>query len=600
MTGTDTHDSTVPVEDTGKILLVDDDPSILKSYSRNLRRRFCLDTASDGASALQLAETKGPYAVAVVDMYMQGMSGMELLMRLNELAPETVRIMITGAADHKIAVDAVNKGEVFRFLEKPCSAKTLATVLGEAVERYREGVAQKVLLARHFNDIQDLSEKLAYHTKHDFITGLLNRHAFEERLQPHIEPAQRGERKHALCYLDLAQFHIINEVCGHVVGDELLRRIGQLLTSHAHDNDLVARLAGDEFGIFLADLPLESARRHVEKIHTDLKGLGFEWDGRPFDTGASIGIVPVDTRCVTVTKLLSTAETACNVAKEAGRNSIHVGGPDDSKLTSRRNEVQWVARINKALQEERFRLFFQTIAPITERESQGEHYELLIRMEDDDGTILPPKDFLQAAEHYRLSPKIDRWVIGHAVEWLTQHPDRLQKLSLCSINLSGHSLSNQIVLDFIQETFRSGVVPPEKICFEVTETAAIANLGGAIEFIQELRAMGFKFALDDFGSGLSSFAYLRNLPVDLLKIDGMFVRQMDNNSVDMAMVRSINDIGHEMGKKTIAEFVENQAIMARLREIGVDYAQGYFIAPPRPLNGSAPGVETSPSKGAGS
>jgi EAL domain-containing protein (putative c-di-GMP-specific phosphodiesterase class I) len=293
--------------------------------------------------------------------------------------------------------------------------------------------------------------------------------------------------------------------------------------------------------------------------------------------------VPVTRESDSVAALFSAAETACNVAKDEGRNRIHMGDAQDAQLTQRLTEIQWISRINKALGENRFHLYYQTIEPINPVENEGEHYEILLRMEGDDGQIIPPGEFLPAAEHYHLSPQIDRWVIRNTIGWLDEHPDQLQALSLCSINLSGLSIGDEEMLGFIQETLENSAVPPSKICFEVTETAAIARLDAAVNFMQTLKATGIRFSLDDFGTGLSSFAYLRTLPVDFLKIDGMFVRHIDRNIIDWTLVKSINDMGQIMGKQTIAEFVENEDIYNQLHEIGANYAQGYLLSRPSPL-----------------
>jgi len=282
--------------------------------------------------------------------------------------------------------------------------------------------------------------------------------------------------------------------------------------------------------------------------------------------------------------VLCAAETACDVARDRGRNQLHVACAQDQELTKRLNEAQWVTRINHALQENLFCLYYQPIVHTAPNKSNSDHYEILIRMKDEEGRIIPPIEFLPAAERYHLSPQIDCWVIRATVDWLSRHPQSLQRLSLCSINLSGLSLGNQEVYNFILDTVKSSPVPPKKICFEVTETAAIAQFDVAVQFMKSLKQEGFYFSLDDFGSGLSSFGYLKNMPVDFIKIDGMFVKNIDTDHVNRTMVKSINEIAHVMGKKTIAEFVENNEILRHLRGLDVDYAQGYLISKPRPLD----------------
>jgi EAL domain-containing protein (putative c-di-GMP-specific phosphodiesterase class I) len=314
-----------------------------------------------------------------------------------------------------------------------------------------------------------------------------------------------------------------------------------------------------------------------------IEDFRFSWGGKNFNVGASFGLVPITKASKDRAEVLSAADSACYAAKEQGRNRIHIYQQDDAELVRWRGQMQWVSSINRALEEDRLKLYFQSIVPIKRRDDEREHYELLIRMEDENGRLVPPGAFLPAAERYNLATKLDRWVIGTALRWLSRHPQHLERLSLCFINLSGQSLGDQGLLRFVSRLFDEMKIPSQKICFEVTETAAIANLSSATSFIKELKLRGCRFALDDFGSGLSSFAYLKSLPVDFLKIDGLFVKDIMDDSIDLAMVRSINDIGHVMGKQTIAEFVENKAILERLRQIGVDYAQGYGIGRPRAL-----------------
>jgi EAL domain-containing protein (putative c-di-GMP-specific phosphodiesterase class I) len=314
-----------------------------------------------------------------------------------------------------------------------------------------------------------------------------------------------------------------------------------------------------------------------------IEDFRFLWEGQGFSIGVSIGLVPITETSESISDVLRAADSACYAAKDEGRNRIHVYHADDAELAKRHGEMQWVARIHSALEEHRLQLSFQPIVPLASHIKEGQHYELLLRMKDEDGSILRPGAFLPAAERYDLAPKIDRWVIHTAFEWLAGHQEHLERLHLCGINLSAQSLGEQELLELIMSKFDEGNIPPEKICFEVTETAAIANLASATQFIRTLKERGCRFALDDFGSGLSSFAYLKNLPVDFLKIDGVFVQNVVEDPIDLAMVKSINEIAQAMGKQTVAEFIENEAILEKLREIGVDYAQGHYIGQPRPI-----------------
>ena len=324
------------------------------------------------------------------------------------------------------------------------------------------------------------------------------------------------------------------------------------------------------------------------------------WEGKGFRVGVSIGLVPITEASESLSAVLRAADSACYAAKETGRNRIHLYHEDDAELARRRGEMQTVGQINRALEDGRFHLFFQPILPISGNCRKGVHYELQLRMSDDDGRIVLPGDFLPAAERYNLSTKLDHWVISTAMKWLADHPDHLQQLSLCTINLSGLSLGDNEFLAFVTRTFNESRVLPQKVCFEVTETAAITNLSSATGFLKALKNLGCRLALDDFGSGMSSFAYLKNLPIDFVKIDGVFVKDIVEDPIDLAMVKSIHEIGHAMGKKTIAEYVENQAILVKLREIGIDYAQGYYIGRPQPIEELIQGNESTNSPDSGS
>jgi two-component system CheB/CheR fusion protein len=428
----------------------------------------------------------------------------------------------------------------------------------------------------------ELSQQLTYQASHDALTGLINRREFEQRLERVLRTARAEDAEHALCYLDLDQFKVINDTCGHVAGDELLRQLGALLTERVRKRDTLARLGGDEFGVLLERCSLGQARRVSNALRKVIEGFRFLWEKKTFRVGVSIGVVLITKDSETTTNILKEADSACYAAKDEGRNRVHVYRADDAELAKRQGEMQWVARIQRGLEEERFHLDVQPITPVNGT-ADGGYYELLLRMKDEEGQVVPPGVFLAVAERYNLSTKLDHWVIATAFEWLTQHSQQLERLFLCSINLSGHSLGDEKFLEFVNRQFNETKLPPQKICFEVTETAAIANLASAARFIKVLKQRGCRFALDDFGSGLSSFAYLKNLPVDFLKIDGVFVKDIIGDPIALAMVNSINDIGHVMGKQTIAEFVENDAILKRLQEVGVDYAQGNYIGRPRPL-----------------
>jgi diguanylate cyclase len=433
-----------------------------------------------------------------------------------------------------------------------------------------------------------LVEQMAYQASHDSLTGLVNRREFESRLTRVLQTSHDEDSEHAVCYMDLDQFKIINDTCGHKAGDELLRRLSQQLEQNVRKRDTLARLGGDEFGLLMEHCNLQQATRVAEVLRKTVDEFRFQYKDKVFGVGVSIGLVPITDSTVDISEILSTADSACYEAKDQGRNRIQVFNIDDERLTQRNAEMQWVSQINRALEEDRFCLYYQTIMPVTGHEDEGEHYELLLRMRDEQDQIIPPGTFLVAAECYNLSPQLDRWVIDKALNWLMDNPDHLQKLAQCSINLSGLSLGDHNFLNEVVELFKETQIPPAKICFEITETAAIANLSSATVFIKTLKELGCKFALDDFGSGLSSYAYLKTLPVDYLKIDGTFVKDILNDQIDFEMVKSINDIGHIMGKQTIAEFVESEEILKKLKGIKVDYAQGFGIGKPQPIETKFP------------
>ncbi|MDP2902491.1 MAG: EAL domain-containing protein [Methylovulum sp.] len=440
-----------------------------------------------------------------------------------------------------------------------------------------------LLVCEDVTETRKLTEQIAYQASHDVLTGLSNRSEFDKAIVNAIALAHLSNTEHALCYLDLDQFKVVNDTCGHLAGDELLKQLGDVLKKQVRRHDFVARLGGDEFGVLMYDCSLNEALIACEKIRDAIKDYHFAWEDRRFTVGVSIGVTSIhNTRCSAVT-LLKEADAACYAAKDKGRNRVHIYLPDDEELAMRHGEMQWVEKIQHGLEHNRFRLYGQPIVSIAERD-EGLHFETLVRYQDGHGNIIPPSAFLPAAERYNLATAIDRWVIGNLFEWIAGKPNFLDQLSLCSVNLSGLSLADETMLAFISKQFSDWNIPTDKICFEITETAAITNLSHAMEFIRHLREKGCLFSLDDFGSGLSSFAYLKNLPVNFLKIDGLFVKDILDDKVDLAMVKSINEVGHIMGKKTIAEFVENKQIFDALSTLGVDYAQGYGIGKPVPLD----------------
>ena len=436
---------------------------------------------------------------------------------------------------------------------------------------------------RDLTEAHKLRDKLTYQASHDALTGLMNRRAFENHVK-NVFGEIDEDTQHCMLYLDLDQFKVVNDSCGHVAGDELLRQISQMLQKEKRASDTLARLGGDEFGLLLEGCPQEKAEAVATNLIENFQQYHFYWEEKVFTVGVSIGLVPVQGRFINFSELLSAADAACYLAKEEGRNRCHVYSYDDTELSNRRGDMAWVSLLQEALKDDQLLLFKQNIQPINVANDTDQlHYEILLRMRGHDGNIIMPDKFIPAAERYNMMLALDKWVVNQVFLWLSQQPDKLGQIKLCSINLSGISITDSSFSAYIIDKFQQYNIPAEIICFEITETAAITNLVKATQFLDELHSLGCLFALDDFGSGVSSYGYLKNLPVDFLKIDGEFVRDIVTNPISLAMVKSINEIGHMMGKKTIAEYVEDQQTVDLLKQIGVDFAQGYFYSKPEPV-----------------
>lgn len=461
---------------------------------------------------------------------------------------------------------------------------TVSVTLVGAPIRSAGKVTGAVLVLHDMTQERQYIANLSWQATHDALTGLANRREFEYRLEQVLHPTgpQQGGR-HALMFLDLDQFKLVNDTCGHAAGDELLRHICALLQSDLREGDTLARLGGDEFGILLENCPAAVAEKIAESLRHTVQSLHFVWKGRPFMTTVSIGLVHLGHTPTTLETSLRAADMACYMAKEKGRNRVQVYHADDSELSVRFGEMAWVQRLHMALEENRFCLYAQEISPLGNTDGGNGHIEILLRLHDEAGRIILPDSFIPAAERYGLMTSLDRWVVENVFKIINrcmqERPGR--PMAMCAINLSGITIGDDDFLGFLREKFHTYNIPPGMICFEITETSAIANLGSAIRFINELKALGCHFSLDDFCAGMSSFAYLKHLPVDFLKIDGSFVKDMLDDPINRAMVEVINHIGHVMGKRTIAEFVETPHIEQALLEIGVDYAQGYLIERPQ-------------------
>jgi diguanylate cyclase (GGDEF)-like protein/PAS domain S-box-containing protein len=440
------------------------------------------------------------------------------------------------------------------------------------------------IICEDITEARTLSEKLSYQASHDDLTGLVNRREFNNRLQRILDTAKTDGSEHALCYLDLDEFKIINDTCGHTAGDDLLRQLGSLLHSQARKRDTLARLGGDEFGILMEHCSLEQARRLANAVRKIIKNFRFVCEDQQFTLGVSIGLVPITKNRESISNILRDADSACYIAKEMGRNRIHEHQDSDSITLRKQSEKKWGLNIDRSLQEKRFELYCQPIDSLNQNADSTGHYELLLRMKTPEGDLIKPAAFLPTALRLNRSIRLDRWVISTLFKWLKRNQNQLKDLVLCSINLSAHSMAERKFLDFVIEQFETSGISPTKICFEITETATTTNFLVSKQLILSLNKLGCIFAIDDFGNNLSSFNFVNSLPFDYLKIDAEFSKNLLVNETNLAMTKSINEISHVMGKKTIAKGIENKPTFDKLKEIGIDYAQGYYIGRPSPLD----------------
>lgn len=466
------------------------------------------------------------------------------------------------------------------FIQHHNNIETPVKYIAAPMRDHDDEIAGIVIIIHDESVQRSLNRQLTFQATHDALTGLINRYEFERRLKIVLSSRAEDQSINTLCYIDLDQFKLVNDTCGHAAGDELLKQITLLLENSLQGVGTLARLGGDEFGLLLKNHDITKTKKIVGTLLNVIQQFHFTWKDNTFTIGASIGIATIPQTTISCEQMLSNADSACYLAKESGRNRIKIFTEEDDKLLTQQREMHWISRINHALEEDRFQLYFQEIMPLKgHTKSFILHGEILLRMIDKEGDIVPPNNFLPAAERYNMITLIDRWVINKSIEWLATCKDKV----LISVNISGISLSNKDFLNFIVSKIKQHKINPELLCFEITETAAISNLSIAIHFMNVLKKLGCSFALDDFGCGLSSFSYLTSLPVDYLKIDGTFVMDIDKDPMHYAMVKSINEVGQVMGIKTIAEFAASDEIIRTLREVGVDNAQGYAVARPIPL-----------------
>jgi diguanylate cyclase (GGDEF)-like protein len=544
-----------------------------------------------GMVRLFLVADQVPYMQRALAVWTQGDA---MIDQLDDVADQLLDEVISNRLDASGRVALLTQIDRIDYALRPLEdqfsqalavASRITTVVLEWTAAISSGLflAIGVALTRSILARADLMEKALLHqATHDELTGLVNRREFERRVANAILADARGSERSALLYLDLDQFKIVNDTCGHPAGDELIRRVAETIRGSVRASDTLGRLGGDEFGLLLDACAPATALSIAESIRSNLAELKFFWEGRMFVVGVSIGVVTLDRSLASVAEVLSAADSACYLAKDAGRNRVQVFCPDDRKIRSRTGEMNWVARIAEALEHSRFTLFAQDIRPVSET-SLEPSYEILLRLRDRDGQLIAPMNFMPAAERYGLTQRLDRWVIEHTLAQLGELRRRGHRIPRLAVNLSPASLGDGELFAFVSGRLREYQVPPHRLGFEVTETAAVSGMAVDPRVLNDLRSLGCSIGLDDFGKGMSSFGYLRRLPVDYVKIDGAFVHKMDSDPVDRAMVASIHRIARVMGLRTVAECVESESVLAALREVGVDYAQGYAIARPAPL-----------------
>jgi diguanylate cyclase (GGDEF)-like protein/PAS domain S-box-containing protein len=501
--------------------------------------------------------------------------------------------LVDGASGEPVALDQAGGREV-DLLQRDGSRVGVDWRAAEIHDR--EGhIAGSVLTFRDVSAEREHAQQRRWEATHDVLTGLVNRREFEARLDAALAARRAGGRSHVVCFLDLDRFKLVNDTCGHAAGDALLREVTQALLSRVRETDTLARLGGDEFALLLEGCSLERAQFIAADLLAAVRDIHVGTEGRTLHVGASIGLAAMHGE-LSAADVMGQADTACYLAKEQGRDRVCVYSDNDGDMATRRRETSWVARIEAALAQDRFVLYQQRYRALQPSAGARQHLEVLVRMRDEDGSIIAPGSFLPAAERYGLMPRIDRWIIRQVFAGYHRLLQAQGGPALtCAINLSGTTLNAEGLIDFIREQAQAHALPPGAICFEITETAAVNNLRQAAVFIEQCKAMGFEFALDDFGTGSSSFRYLRRLPVDYLKIDGSFVKQMHRDAVDRAMTESINQIGHLMGIRTVAEYAENDEIIEALRVMGVDFAQGYGVSRPSPLFDEAAAPPAAPA-----
>ncbi len=524
------------------------------------------NSAAERLTGVSISDTKGVHIDKVISLYKEH--------SMSSIDNPVSECLLTGEQmNQKIYAD---------MLDKDGTRYTLQ-VMAVPLARKNGEVFGAVLVLNDVTNIRVLSRRLKYQASHDILTKLINRSEFEKRVRNAISVAHANSENSTVLYIDLDRFKLINDICGHAAGDELLKQVAKLLRNIIGSKYSVARMGGDEFSVLLEDVYNNQAEKIARKILTDLAAYRFSWEEKSFSIECSIGLAEINSSCDGLTYILNAVDSACYLAKESGRNCLRKYSEGDDTIIEKKGQERWIQHFDKAIENDGLVLYAQPIVSLSKKVPKKTSIEVLVRMLDDDGSIIPPNAFLPAVERYDRAYKLDRWIIERVFQYISMYREKVNELTKISINLSGQSVAEDELLLFIQEKTREYKIQSNKICFEITETAAIANLTTAIDLITQLKEDGFLFALDDFGSGLSSFAYLKTLPVDYLKIDGIFVKDMQTDKVNYAMVKAIHEMSTVLGKQTIAEYVENEAVVELLTEIGVDYGQGFHLGKPEPI-----------------
>jgi len=570
-----------------RALLVEDSEDDAALMLRYLKKEgFAVEYQRvDCEEDLKQALNNDRWDIVITDHNLPGFSSDASIATVKRFDPDMPIIIVSGTIGEDLAVMAMRNG-AHDYIMKNNLAR-----LAPAVERELRETKNRIAHRRAQETIQHLA-------LHDPLTGLSNRHDFESRLKNLLSNVG-GDATHALMYLDLDQFKIINDTCGHVVGDELLRQLAIVLREPIRESDMLARIGGDEFGILLANCSLESARQVGERLLQIMRQFRYNWKGRAFSIGGSIGLTMIEEPGHSVSDVLRQADIACYAAKDAGRNRLQIYRSDDQDLMKRRDEMLWVQQIRQALEDNRFQLYRQSIASLAD--DSMHHSELLIRLVDEEEQLVQPGSFIPAAERFGLMPELDRWVVRNALTYISNNGTggKSNGKDVVFINLSGATLGDEDFCDYVLDAIKSYKINSASIGFEITETAVISNLSVAINFIERIKDFGCRVALDDFGTGLSTFSYLKAIPADYVKIDGSFIRDMMNDDMDAAIVDAINRICHVAGLKTIAEYVESTDVWNRLGNMGVDYVQGFAVHRPTPISAPASEFEIAPGPAVG-